>query len=259
MLDGEVFLLVTFRMSQAPDDEWMAVDKSTVALYALEDEAEPLFRYDYQRGGNPPEAHVQVHGVSTALGRLASITDLPNVRKQGLASFHLPVGHARRFRPAVEDVIELLVTHSIVPPVRQGWRDVLEASRESFHRSQLKAAIRRDPEAARQALSASGYARMERSHEGDGPSRARVASHLLDAISAIDDASEAAVGMAQRVLEDLFTMGAVRVAQDDDAVEVDIQPLAEGALLLLHTMLARLSLSADRDAVIHDLREALVQ
>ncbi len=57
----------------------------------------------------------------------------------------------RRFRPALEDVIEFLVDEQLVRP-REGWLGALDRSRREFREIQLRAAVRRDPEVARQAL-----------------------------------------------------------------------------------------------------------
>jgi hypothetical protein len=75
--------------------------------------------------------------------------------KDDLSKIHLPVG-GRRFRPALEDVLEALIDERIVSgsPI---WRDVLNESRDEFRRRQLKAAIRREPDVAAAALRALRY------------------------------------------------------------------------------------------------------
>jgi len=55
-------------------------------------------------------------------------------------------------RPALEDVVEFLVIEGLAVPRDEGWRDVLQAEREAFQLIQLRAAIRRDPETAREVL-----------------------------------------------------------------------------------------------------------
>ncbi|GAA0258700.1 hypothetical protein [Cryptosporangium japonicum] len=80
-------------------------------------------------------------------------------RKRDLPKLHFPVG-GRRFRPTVEDVIEFLVVEKLVE-ASDGWQDVVEASRADFQRRQLRAAIRRFPDVAAEALRDFGP-------EGDG-------------------------------------------------------------------------------------------
>ena len=67
-----------------------------------------------------------------------------------LHRLHFPAG-GRRFRLTLEDVIEFLVAARLASG-RQGWADVVAAEREEFYRIQLRAAVRRDPETARDVL-----------------------------------------------------------------------------------------------------------
>jgi hypothetical protein len=112
-----------------------------------------LFHYDYERGKRDyTEAHIQVHANSEPLKELLAAVGRP---KDNLSKIHLPVG-GRRFRPALEDVLEALIDERIVigSPI---WRDVLNESRDEFRRRQLKAAIRREPDVAAAALRALRY------------------------------------------------------------------------------------------------------
>ncbi|MDE0194427.1 MAG: hypothetical protein OXP08_02660 [bacterium] len=114
------------------------------------DGAEDLFSYEY--GTDPddeyPAAHLHVAGDSAPLRQLCERT---GVNKQ-LRDLHFPVG-GRRFRPSLEDVVEMLVTEGFVE-ARAGWREVVETSRRSFLTRQLRAAVRQDPETARAELAA---------------------------------------------------------------------------------------------------------
>jgi hypothetical protein len=62
----------------------------------------------------------------------------------------------RRYRPALEDILEALITEKILDG-KPGWPRVIDASRENFGRLQLRAAIARNPEIARAALESMGY------------------------------------------------------------------------------------------------------
>lgn len=63
------------------------------------------------------EAHVQVHARHTALERL--LGGLGRKEVDALTKIHLPVG-GRRFRPALEDLLECLIDEGGVEP-HDGW------------------------------------------------------------------------------------------------------------------------------------------
>lgn len=127
----------------------LTVTKSKIALRTDDgDAAEDIFSYEY--GTDPDdeyaEAHLHVAGESPLLDELCQQTG----KSTRLRDLHSPVG-GRRFRPSLEDVVEMLVTEGFVK-ARDGWRDVLEASRRAFQEGQLRAAVRQDPETARAEL-----------------------------------------------------------------------------------------------------------
>jgi hypothetical protein len=103
-----------------------------------------LLHYDYERekGDDYPEAHLQVCATSpTWEGLTASYGS----RGRALERLHLPVG-GRRYRPTVEDLIEFLITEKLATG-RTGWRKHVRRGRARFEESQLRAAVRRNPEA----------------------------------------------------------------------------------------------------------------
>ena len=61
-----------------------------------------------------------------------------------------------RFRPALEDLIEFMVTEEMVVP-RTSWRDTLDAHQAKWETIQLKAAVRRNQQDAADALKESGW------------------------------------------------------------------------------------------------------
>lgn len=63
---------------------------------------------------------------------------------------HLPVD-GRRFRPTLEDLIELLIVEQLVD-ARPGWKELVEQGRAGFQRIQLAAAVRSDRSTATDAL-----------------------------------------------------------------------------------------------------------
>jgi hypothetical protein len=151
--------------------QFLAVDESAVKVYAGAKAAgEPLFRYEYTRAttGDVPAAHVQIHGHRDALafvmtragsgsprgqqlaGRVAQGTAVPR-----MSDLHFPVG-GTRFRPCLEDVLDMLVRELGVDHER-AWRDALADGRERWRRMQTAAVVRDAPAAAIEALSALGY------------------------------------------------------------------------------------------------------
>lgn len=138
------WLDIQFRLCLDDERSYLTVLSSFFGIYADAGARECLCHFDHERGKKGyPEAHVQVHGESAAL---ASLLD----SKRGLDRLHFPVG-GRRFRPILEDVIEFLIAEGLANG-RDGWENVIRAEREAYYRIQLRAAVRRDPEIARQAL-----------------------------------------------------------------------------------------------------------
>jgi hypothetical protein len=130
------------------EDGYLVAARSTFGLYLDEALEHNVFHYDYARdpGNEYPLAHLQVSGNSSGFGGLCERLGL----EAELGRLHFPVG-GKRFRPCLEDVIEMLIVEHLVSG-RDGWRDAVEEHRSRFHRIQLMAAVRRDPDAAREEL-----------------------------------------------------------------------------------------------------------
>ncbi len=126
---------------------YLAVVSSFIGIYATDRDRSCLCHFDYERDktGGYPEAHLQVLGESPALAAWGG-----RFHKKELGRLHLPVG-GRRYRPALEDVIEFLIVEKLAD-ARSGWTDPIEQERREYFRIQLRAAIRRDPETAREAV-----------------------------------------------------------------------------------------------------------
>jgi hypothetical protein len=132
---------------------FLTVHDSTFAISTGRDGEHELFHYDYERDKTAyTEAHIQVNAKSEPLEQLMSAIGKPD---RGLHKLHLPVG-GRRFRPALEDVLEFLIDEGIVTPAT-GWKGFLDRGREEFRTKQLKAAIARNHEAAAEALRDCNY------------------------------------------------------------------------------------------------------
>jgi hypothetical protein len=137
------------------DEERFLTVRSSVCALLVGDPAETVLHYDFQRDKEQyAEAHLQVYGRHQALERL--LGDLGRKETAALGKLHLPVG-GRRFRPALEDVLECLVDEGMADP-KPGWHDVLNESRRTYRLNQVKATVRRHPGTAIRELERLGYA-----------------------------------------------------------------------------------------------------
>jgi hypothetical protein len=135
------------------DDRGFLTVSSSVYTVSAGEPDDELFHYDYERDKDDyPDAHVQVHATSPVWDRLFEASGMSG---GSLHKLHLPVG-GRRYRPALEDVIETLIVEGIVAP-RGDWRKIIDAGREEFRERQLKAAVSRRPDIAVQVLRAADY------------------------------------------------------------------------------------------------------
>jgi len=124
---------------------------SSVMTYGLNTDTDhPLFHYDYERdkADGYPDAHLQVGVDPPGWDALCSSRSLD----KSFGALHLPMGH-KRFRPTIEDLIRFLIVERLADH-REGWEAVLADSQQQFEEKQLRAAIRRNPDVARQALDA---------------------------------------------------------------------------------------------------------
>lgn len=143
------YLGLSYRLEPDQEGQYLAVASSFLGLFRKPDLDETLLHYDYERdkGDGYPEAHLQINAASdhwTAACEAAGLHDRP------LARLHLPVG-GRRYRPAVEDIVEFLVTEGLVDG-HPGWTQHVDRGREEFQRRQMRAAVRRDPQPAIELL-----------------------------------------------------------------------------------------------------------
>ena len=132
--------------------EWLMASKTNYAVQFGDHEDEgTLFAYDYVRKiDNPyPKAHFHVYalhgeyyeGIFGARGR----------EKDPLRDLHFPVGGAIHedggvhYRPVLEDIIEMLIVERLVD-ARPNWEKAINTGREHYYESQLKAAMRRNPD-----------------------------------------------------------------------------------------------------------------
>jgi hypothetical protein len=150
---GDVPLWLTVHMRTSLDPEGHLVTQESTYTFSKGHEPVELLHYDYERDKlGYPDAHVQVVGGSSDWDDVLVASGRP---RGGLGKLHLTVG-GRRYRPSVEDVIDMLIAEKFLNP-KPGTRERLDASRDAFQRRQLRAAIRRDPDAAVLELRAAGY------------------------------------------------------------------------------------------------------
>ena len=147
------FLYAAWTLDIDSESGRLTVTKSKFALRNdNEREADDIFRYEY--GTDPddeyPEAHLHVAGDSPLLQELCERTGT----NKHLGDLHFPVG-GRRFRPSIEDIVEMLITEGFVA-ARGEWKQVVAASRQDFLKRQLRLAVRQDPVTAREELEAIG-------------------------------------------------------------------------------------------------------
>lgn len=168
-------------------DRYLAVESSKVHVFVEPDGRQPLFRYEYERSISPrlPAAHIQFHGVhpelEQAMGDCGDSTPRAKRRKRGkdpirLSALHFPVGGSR-FRPTLEDVVEMLIEEFGVKPAGsvKAARAALAKSREDWRRTQVATVVRDAPSEAVRALVEMGY-RIDPPDEGpkqDKPEKLR--------------------------------------------------------------------------------------
>jgi hypothetical protein len=147
------YLWVAYILQLDGEQRYLAVAKSDFTVSLTADRERVLFHYDYARepSNEYPAAHVQVAGESKDW---ATLTEARGQTGKPLKDFHFPVG-GRRYRPILEDVIEFLVLENLAD-ARPDWRDVIQVTRDAWEEKQLRAAVRRNPDAALRQLREDG-------------------------------------------------------------------------------------------------------
>lgn len=145
--EAKCFLHVMHTLAVDFETNHVVVRRSTFGLYLGSDLEGNVFHYDYEAEpkNQYPAAHFQVEGESEALNELMSRLG----RSRLLGQLHFPVSGPTG--PSLADVVEFLVIEGLANG-RKGWRAALDEHRATFHRLQLAAAVRRDPETARGVL-----------------------------------------------------------------------------------------------------------
>lgn len=158
-------LTVAFHCSLDGVGHYLAVDDARIKVYA-EGDKQPLFRYEYDRNAvaDMPAAHIQFHahrdafayvmnraGEASARGkRRARLNQVPRIE-----DLHFPVG-GHRFRPCLEDVLEMLALEFGVDATAEGL-EALRDGRERWRRAQVGTVVRDAPDEAIRVLVDLGY------------------------------------------------------------------------------------------------------
>lgn len=158
-------LIIEFHCGWDSRQRHLAVEKSslTVTPHGREN-ADPLFRVEYvkEQDSHRPSSHIHVHAHRdefTHLMGFASKFDVERTKKvrnyfrrgTRLSELHFPTG-GHRFRPCLEDVLEMLRVEFKLDVDNSKWQQHLRTARENWRRTQLAAAVRDCPDEALRAL-----------------------------------------------------------------------------------------------------------
>ena len=158
-------ITVSYKCSLDCIGHYLAVDDAKVKVHAVGD-GQPLFRYEYDRDAvtDMPAAHIQLHAHRDAFAHVMSKAGTTTARAKRratrgelprIADLHFPVG-GHRFRPCLEDVLEMLVTEFGVDSTLDGLR-ALRDGREVWRRAQVGTVVRDAPDEAIRVLEDLGY------------------------------------------------------------------------------------------------------
>lgn len=162
-------LTVRYKCSWDSASSYLKVLKSSVAVVAGPvAESDPLFRYEYvhDQKNDLPASHIHVHAHRDQFTRIMTLASLDKKKRSGdgeqkeieasrMAKVHFPTG-GHRFRPTLEDVLQLLEVEFNVQPGPY-WQKVLRENRAQWRRQQTGAAVRDCPSEAARVLEELGY------------------------------------------------------------------------------------------------------
>ena len=148
----QLYIRATFHCRWSTNNKYLAIEKSSFALYYKGESQNPLFRYEYEIKNSQllPNAHIHVHAHRDEIvwikGKSPRRKDLDPL----LSQVHFPVG-GDRFRPCFEDFLSLIIEEFGVK-TKPGYKKVLSQGRAQWRELQLKAAVRDNPKIAAQVL-----------------------------------------------------------------------------------------------------------
>jgi len=170
-------LIVAFTCEWDNRKAYLAVRKAHFHVFSVES-FDPLYRYEYVDGmqSRLPTAHLHVHAHRDEIvfqlfrsdkkkGRnQAKKVMSPKMASPRLSSIHFPLGGAR-MRPALEDILEMLISEFCIDTVEDPW-PAIEAGRAGWRRSQIGTVVRDSPREAIRVLESLEYTVT---WNGDGP------------------------------------------------------------------------------------------
>ncbi|GAB3169508.1 hypothetical protein GCM10027059_34540 [Myceligenerans halotolerans] len=152
---------LSFTLFQTLDrsGEHLKTVRSDIAVLSTLDRT-PLLRLEYLADmRKDPVAHWQVHAERGAFSHLLTMANANNSRlvrrPHDLSTVHLPVG-GERFRPCLEDVLEMLIRDCGVDHVAS-WEDAIRDGRQRWRIRQLRAAVRDLQSEAAEVLRKEGW------------------------------------------------------------------------------------------------------
>lgn len=162
---GVLSLEVTFGCAWDSAQQFLALKSSSFRIYAYDQATQdPLFRVEYVKDQNKyrPSSHFHVHAHRDELTHLMSFASKLDAEKEGkieeyfqkgkkLSSFHFPTG-GHRFRPCLEDILEVLRVEFDLDVDNGSWAPRLRQARKDWRKIQTAAVVRDCPEAALKVL-----------------------------------------------------------------------------------------------------------
>ncbi|MFG1609190.1 hypothetical protein [Actinoplanes sp. NPDC049265] len=169
----KLYMGVSARSIMDHEQQYLTLRSSVFSLTFDEDGTQEFCHFDYERDklDGYPESHFQINADSDPMrdflkeckeseGPLKTKKKDENGRRprgpRAIKKIHFPAG-ARRFRTSLEDVVQFLVSEKMVPDLTAAEQQYLDKSRQDFHDLQLRAAVRRRPEVAAEALRSIGW------------------------------------------------------------------------------------------------------
>lgn len=171
-----IYLKANFHCTWDRGREYLTVERSGISVFAVKPSGQPIIRYEYERDADAvPASHMHIHAHRDSLTYMMAKAGVQTRRAErrvlsgeipSLQDLHLPLG-GHRFRPALEDVLEMLIDEFGVDHDK-GALDMLHAARGRWRLTQTRAAVRDAPQAAVEVLRSLGYS-VEWSGDGAEP------------------------------------------------------------------------------------------
>lgn len=154
---------MSFECTLDRTSQFLAVQKSSFQVGASVSSGQPLFRYEFDRGMTTvPQAHLHVHGHRDSLTYVMMRSGSSPIRRRNrddrvplVQDLYFPLG-THRFRPCLEDVLQMLVDEFGVDHQGDSSTRALPEGRRMWHRLQTRAVVRDDVSSAIAALTERG-------------------------------------------------------------------------------------------------------